>query len=48
VRLVRNASGSKDDLKSGAAFRAQAATKQPDGTYMAPAIAVGKDGAAPF
>jgi hypothetical protein len=48
THLVRNASGSKDDLKPGAAFRAQAATKQPDGTYTAPAIAVGRDGAAPF
>jgi hypothetical protein len=48
THLVRNASGSKDDLKPGAAFRAQAATKQPDGTYTASAIAVGRDGAAPF
>jgi hypothetical protein len=48
THLVRNASGSKDDLKTGAAFRAQAATKQPDGTYTASAIAVGRDGAAPF
>jgi hypothetical protein len=48
THLVRNASGSKDDLKPGAAFRAQAATKQPDGTYSASAIAVGRDGAAPF
>jgi hypothetical protein len=30
------------------AFRAQAATKQPDGSYTASAIAVGKDGARPF
>jgi hypothetical protein len=48
THLVRNASGSKDDLKPGAAFRAQAATKQPDGTYSASAIAVGRDGASPF
>jgi len=48
AHLVRNASGSRDDLRAGAAFRAQAATKQPDGTYTAAAIAVGRDGARPF
>jgi hypothetical protein len=48
AHLVRNAFGSKDDLKAGASFRAQAATKQPDGTYTAAAIAVGRDGARPF
>jgi hypothetical protein len=48
THLVRNALGSKDDLKAGAVFRAQAATKQPDGTYTAAAIAVGRDGARPF
>ena len=48
AHLVRNASGSRDDLKAGAAFRAQAATKQPDGTYTAAAIAVGRDNARPF
>jgi hypothetical protein len=48
AHVVRNAFGSKDDLKAGAAFRAQAATKQPDGTYTATAINVGKDGARPF
>jgi len=48
THLVRNAVGSKDDLKAGAVFRAQAATKQPDGTYTATAIAVGRDGARPF
>jgi len=48
TNLVRNAPGNKDDLKAGAVFRAQAATKQPDGTYTAAAIAVGKDGARPF
>ena len=48
AHLVRNAFGSKDDLKAGAAFRAQAATKQPDGTYTATAISVGRDGARPF
>ena len=48
THLVRNAVGSKDDLKAGAVFRAQAATKQPDGTYTATAVAVGRDGARPF
>jgi hypothetical protein len=45
---VRNTVGSKDDLKAGAAFRAQAAAKQPDGAYTASAITVGRDGARPF
>ena len=48
AHVVRNAFGGKDDLKAGAAFRAQAATKQPDGTYTAAAISVGRDGARPF
>jgi hypothetical protein len=48
THLVRNAFGTKDDLKAGAAFRAAAATKQPDGTYTASAIVVGRDGARPF
>jgi hypothetical protein len=48
AHVVRNAFGSKDDLKAGAAFRVQAATKQPDGTYTATAVSVGRDGARPF
>jgi hypothetical protein len=48
AHVVRNVFGNKEDLKVGAAFRAQAATKQPDGTYTATAIAVGRDGARPF
>ncbi len=48
AHLVRNAFGSRDDLKVGAAFRAQAATRQPDGAYTSAAIAVGRDGARPF
>jgi hypothetical protein len=48
AHVVRNAFGSKDDLKAGAVFRANAATKQPDGTYTAAAISVGRDGARPF
>jgi hypothetical protein len=48
AHVVRNMFGNKDDLKAGAAFRAAAATKQPDGSYTAAAIAVGRDGARPF
>jgi hypothetical protein len=48
AHVVRNAFGSKEDLKAGAAFRVQAAAKQPDGTYTASAINVGRDGARPF
>jgi hypothetical protein len=48
AHIVRNVLGSRDDLKAGAAFRAQAATKQSDGTYSASAINVGRDGARPF
>jgi hypothetical protein len=48
AHVVRNAFGTKDDLKAGAFFRTQAATKQPDGTYTASAISVGRNGARPF
>jgi hypothetical protein len=48
AHVVRNVFGSKDDLKAGAVFRAQAATKQPDGSYTTTAINVGRDGARPF
>ena len=48
AHVVRNVFGSKDDLKAGAAFRANAAAKQPDGSYTAAAISVGRDGARPF
>ena len=48
AHIVRNASGSRDDLKAGAAFRTQTATRQPDGTYTASSINVGRDGAEPF
>jgi hypothetical protein len=48
AHIVRNVSGSRDDLKAGAAFRAQTATKQPDGTYTTSAINVGREGARPF
>jgi hypothetical protein len=48
THLVRNLIGSKDDLKAGEGFRANAATKQPDGSYTASAVVVGRDGARPF
>jgi hypothetical protein len=48
AHVVRNVFGSKDDLKPGAVFRAAAATKQPDGSYTAAAVAVGRDGTRPF
>jgi hypothetical protein len=48
AHVVRNVFGNNEDLKVGAAFRVQAATKQPDGAYTATAIAVGRDGARPF
>lgn len=48
AHIVRNVSGSRDDLKAGAAFRTQAASKQPDGTYAASSVNVGRDGAQPF
>ena len=48
AHVVRNAFGTKDDFKAGESFRAQAATKQPDGTYTASAVSVGRDGARPF
>ena len=45
--IVAMAPGSKADLKPGAQFIIMAAQKQPDGTLVAPAINVGRDGAAP-
>jgi len=48
AHIVRNVPGSRDDLKPGAAFRAQITAKQPDGSYAAAAINVGRDGARPF
>ncbi len=45
--VVRYNPGSRDDLKPGAKFFIVAATKQTDGSYTAPAINVGRDGAAP-
>jgi|SRR5262245_1413883 len=48
AHIVRYTPGSKDDLKAGAPFRIQAATKQTDGSYTASSISVGKDGGRPF
>lgn len=45
--VVRFNPGNKDDLKPGAQFFIVAATKQEDGSYTAPAINVGRDGAVP-
>src|SRR5690348_6148816 len=45
--VVRFNPGNKDDLKPGAQFFIVAATKQDDGSYTAPAINVGCDGARP-
>jgi hypothetical protein len=39
--------GSKDDIKPGAMMIIMAAQKQPDGSFIAPAINVGRAGAAP-
>jgi hypothetical protein len=48
AHIVRYAAGSKDDLKAGAAFRAQAAAKQADGSFTTKSINVGRDGGVPF
>jgi hypothetical protein len=45
--ILRFVPGTKDDLKAGAQFFIVAATKQSDGTYTAPSINVGRDGAVP-
>jgi hypothetical protein len=45
--IVQMAAGTRADLKPGAQFIIMAAQKQPDGTLIAPAINVGRDGAAP-
>jgi ribosome maturation factor RimP len=45
--IVAMAPGNMDDLKAGAQFIIMAGKKQPDGTIAAPAINVGRNGAAP-
>ena len=47
VPIVRYEIGGKADLKTGAKFTVQAATKKPDGTLEANRINVGRDGVAP-
>jgi hypothetical protein len=47
AHVVRNVFGSKDDLKAGGDFRAQAATKQPERHFHGIGH-VGRDGARPF
>ena len=48
AHIVRYEVGNKSDLKAGAPFSIQAATKQSDGTFTTTRINVGKDGGAPF
>jgi hypothetical protein len=48
VHLDRAKAAAKDDLKPGVPFRIQTAAKQPDGSYTAANISVGKDGGRPF
>jgi len=45
--VVAYAPGNASDLKPGAQFIIMAAQKNPDGTLTAPAINIGRDGAAP-
>jgi hypothetical protein len=47
IPVVRYEAGSKDDLKAGAAFTAFAATRQPDGTFTATRVNIGRDGGVP-
>jgi hypothetical protein len=47
VAIVRYEIGSKADLKTGAKFTVQSATKKPDGTLEANRINVGRDGVVP-
>ena len=48
AHIVRYEVGNKSDLKAGAPFAILAANKEPDGTFTAPRINVGRDGARPF
>jgi len=47
VPIVRYEIGGKDDLKTGAKFTVQAATRKSDGTLEANRINVGRDGIVP-
>jgi len=48
AHIVRYELGNRSDVTAGAPFAIQAANKQPDGTFTAPRINVGKDGGQPF
>ena len=48
AHIVRYEVGSRSDLKAGEQFAILAAAKQPDGTFTAARINVGKDGGRPF
>jgi hypothetical protein len=48
AHIVRYEVGSKSDVKAGVPFAIQAANKQPDGTFTAERINVGRDGGRPF
>ena len=45
--IVRYEVGNLADLKAGAAFSVVAASKQPDGTFTAPRITIGREGGTP-
>jgi hypothetical protein len=47
TNIVAMVPGSKDDLKVGAQFAMLAGQKQADGSVVAPAINVGRDGVTP-
>jgi hypothetical protein len=48
AHIVRYEVGNKGDVKAGVQFAIQAANKQPDGTFTAERINVGRDGGRPF
>jgi len=48
AHIVRYEVGNKGDVKAGTQFAIQAANKQPDGTFTAERINVGRDGGRPF
>lgn len=48
AHIVRYEVGDRSDLKVGAPFSVQAATKEADGSFTTPRINVGRDGGRPF
>jgi hypothetical protein len=48
VPIVRYEIGDRSEIKPGAAISVVAAAKQPDGTFTASRINVGRDGAVPM